>query len=144
MRENLSLWEAEVSERSMVAAARDAELHETIAIRPGGYDASVSEGGSNWSGGQAQRIEIARALTMEPSILVLDEATSALDAITEAAILDNLRRRGCTVILITHRLSAIRDCDEILVLDRGRIVERGSHASLYGQARLYAELLRAA
>jgi NHLM bacteriocin system ABC transporter peptidase/ATP-binding protein len=144
VRENLSLWEAEVSERSMVAAARDAELHETIAIRPGGYDASVSEGGSNWSGGQAQRLEIARALTMEPSILVLDEATSALDAITEAAILDNLRRRGCTVILITHRLSAIRDCDEILVLDRGRIVERGSHASLYGQAGLYAELLRAA
>ncbi|MGY3604198.1 MULTISPECIES: NHLP family bacteriocin export ABC transporter peptidase/permease/ATPase subunit [unclassified Bradyrhizobium] len=144
VRENLTLWQPQVSERSMVEAARDAELHETIAARPGGYEAEVSEGGSNWSGGQAQRLEIARALALEPSILVLDEATSALDALTEAAILDNLRRRGCTIILVTHRLSAIRDCDEILVLDRGRIVERGSHEALYGQAGIYTELLRAA
>lgn len=144
VRENLTLWDPRVSERTIVEAARDAELHDTIAARPGGYDAPVSEGGSNWSGGQAQRLEIARALAGEPSILVLDEATSALDATTEAAILDNLRRRGCTIILVTHRLSAIRDCDEILVLDRGRIVQRGSHEALYHQPGTYGELIRAA
>lgn len=144
VRENLTLWDQRVSERTIVEAARDAGLHDTIAARPGGYDAPVSEGGSNWSGGQAQRLEIARALVGEPSILVLDEATSALDAATEAAILDNLRRRGCTIILVTHRLSAIRDCDEILVLDRGRIVQRGSHEALYNQPGTYGELIRAA
>lgn len=144
VRENLTLWDPRVSERTIVEAARDAGLHDTIAARPGGYDAPVSEGGSNWSGGQAQRLEIARALVGEPSILVLDEATSALDAATEAAILDNLRRRGCTIILVTHRLSAIRDCDEILVLDRGRIVQRGSHEALYHQPGTYGELIRAA
>jgi len=144
VRENLTLWDPQVSERTIVEAARDAGLHETIAARPGGYDAPVSEGGSNWSGGQAQRLEIARALVGEPSILVLDEATSALDAATEATILDNLRRRGCTIILVTHRLSAIRDCDEILVLDRGRIVQRGSHEALYDQPGLYGDLIRAA
>ncbi|KMO36234.1 ABC transporter [Methylobacterium variabile] len=144
VRDNLSLWDPRIDERAIVAAARDAGLHEVIAARPGGYDAAVSEGGANWSGGQAQRLEIARALALKPSILVLDEATSALDAVTEAQILDNLRRRGCTLILVTHRLSAIRDCDEILVLDRGRIVERGTHDALYGQAGPYAELIRAA
>lgn len=144
VRDNLSLWDPRLSERALVAAARDAELHETIAARPGGYDAPVSEGGANWSGGQAQRLEIARALALEPSILVLDEATSALDAVTEARILENLRRRGCTLILVTHRLSAIRGCDEILVLDRGRVIERGTHAALYGQSGTYAELIRAA
>jgi NHLM bacteriocin system ABC transporter peptidase/ATP-binding protein len=144
VRENLTLWDPRVSERTIVEAARDAGMHETIAARPDGYDAPVSEGGSNWSGGQAQRLEIARALAGEPSILVLDEATSALDAATEATILDNLRRRGCTIILVTHRLSAIRDCDEILVLDRGRIVQRGSHEALYDQPGTYGELVRAA
>ncbi|HJE22634.1 MAG TPA: NHLP family bacteriocin export ABC transporter peptidase/permease/ATPase subunit [Methylorubrum populi] len=144
VRDNLTLWDPRVGDGAMVAAARDAGLHDTIAARPGGYDAPVSEGGANWSGGQAQRLEIARALALEPSILVLDEATSALDAVTEAQILDNLRRRGCTIVLVTHRLSAIRDCDEILVMDRGRIVERGTHESLYGQAGTYAELIRAA
>ncbi|MEZ2409094.1 NHLP family bacteriocin export ABC transporter peptidase/permease/ATPase subunit [Bosea sp. RCC_152_1] len=144
VRENLTLWDPRVSEHRIVEAARDAGLHETIAARPGGYDAPVSEGGSNWSGGQAQRLEIARALVGEPSILVLDEATSALDATTEATILENLRRRGCTIILVTHRLSAIRDCDEILVLDRGRIVQRGSHEALYAQPGTYGDLIRAA
>ncbi|WP_232630947.1 NHLP family bacteriocin export ABC transporter peptidase/permease/ATPase subunit [Methylobacterium sp. Leaf118] len=144
VRQNLTLWDERVSERSLVEAARDAGLHETIAARPGGYDALVSEGGSNWSGGQAQRLEIARALALEPSILILDEATSALDAVTERTILDNLRRRGCTVILVTHRLSAIRDCDEILVLERGRIVERGRHDAMMDARGTYAELIRAA
>lgn len=144
VRENLTLWDPRVAERTIVEATRDACLHETIAARPGGYEAPVSEGGSNWSGGQAQRLEIARALVGEPSILVLDEATSALDATTEAMILENLRRRGCTIILVTHRLSAIRDCDEILVLDRGRIVQRGSHRALYEQPGTYGDLIRAA
>lgn len=144
VRENLTLWDPQISERAIVEAARDAELHSTIAARPGGYDALISEGGSNWSGGQAQRLEIAQALVGEPSILVLDEATSALDAATEAAILDNLRRRGCTIVLITHRLSAIRDCDEIFVLEHGRIVQRGSHEVLFHQPGIYAELIRAA
>ncbi len=144
VRQNLTLWDERVGERSLLDAARDAELHETIAARPGGYDAPVSEGGANWSGGQAQRLEIARALALEPSILVLDEATSALDAVTEQAILDNLRRRGCTVLLVTHRLSAIRDCDEILVLERGRVVERGRHEAMRNGAGTYAELIRAA
>ncbi len=144
VRDNLSLWDPRVGERALLAAARDAELHATIAARPGGYDAPIREGGANWSGGEAQRLEIARALALEPSILVLDEATSALDAVTEAQILDNLRRRGCTLILVTHRLSAIRDCDEILVLDKGRVVERGTHGTLFGQAGTYAELIRAA
>lgn len=144
VRQNLTLWDERVSDRSLVEAARDAGLHETIAARPGGYDAPVSEGGSNWSGGQAQRLEIARALALQPSILVLDEATSALDAVTERTILDNLRRRGCTVILVTHRLSAIRDCDEILVLERGRIVERGRHDAMMDWRGTYAELIRAA
>ena len=144
VRENITLWDPQVSERALVDAARDAELHDTIAVRPGGYDAPVSEGGSNWSGGQAQRLEIARALVGEPSLLVLDEATSALDSTTEAAILDNLRRRGCTIILVTHRLSAIRDCDEILVLDHGRIVQRGSHETLYHQPGTYGDLICAA
>ena len=144
VRENLTLWDPQVSERAIVEAARDAELHSTIAARPGGYDALVNEGGSNWSGGQAQRLEIALALVGEPSILVLDEATSALDAATEAAILDNLRRRGCTIVLITHRLSAIRDCDEIFVLEQGRIAQRGSHEMLFCQPGIYAELIRAA
>ncbi|WP_281407374.1 NHLP family bacteriocin export ABC transporter peptidase/permease/ATPase subunit [Methylobacterium sp. P1-11] len=144
VRENLTLWDPQIPERIMVEAARDAGIHEIIAARPGGYDAPVSEGGNNWSGGEAQRLEIARALALEPSVLVLDEATSALDAATEGAILDNLWRRGCTTILITHRLSAIRNCDEILVLDRGRIIERGSHDALFRQAGTYAELIRAA
>jgi ABC-type bacteriocin/lantibiotic exporter with double-glycine peptidase domain len=143
VRENLTLWDPRVNEEALVGAARDAELHETIAARAGGYDAGVGEGGSNWSGGQAQRLEIARAIVGAPSILVLDEATSALDVVTEASILDNLRRRGCTVILITHRISAIRDCDEILVLDSGRIVQRGTHEELNRQPGIYGELIRA-
>lgn len=144
VRENLTLWDPAIDEPSLIRAARDALIHDVIAARPGGYDAKVSEGATNWSGGQAQRLEIARALTTKPSILVLDEATSALDAISEAKILDNLRQRGCTTILVTHRLSAIRDCDEILVLDQGQVIQRGTHDTLRDVLGAYAELIRAA
>lgn len=143
VRENLTLWDLGISEANVVSAARDAEIHDVIASRRGGYEGTVDEGASNWSGGQAQRLEIARTLVRQPSILVFDEATSALDAATEARILENLRRRGCSLILVTHRLSAIRDSDEIIVLEQGKVVERGTHDELWAAGGSYAELIRA-
>jgi ABC-type bacteriocin/lantibiotic exporter with double-glycine peptidase domain len=141
VRENLCLWDDSLPEADLVAAAQDARIHELIASRPGGYGALVAEGGGNFSGGERQRLEIARALAINPAIIVLDEATSALDPVTELAVMDAIRRRGATCIVIAHRLSAIRDCDEIIVLDRGVIAERGPHEALLAAQGAYAGLV---
>ena len=141
IKNNIKMWDESIEDFAVIMAAKDSDIHESIVSRPDGYNHVLSEGGKDFSGGQCQRIEIARALAQEPSIIILDEATSALDAKTEHLVMENVRKAGCTCIVIAHRLSTIRDCDEIIVLDRGAVVERGKHEDLMKLNGRYKELV---
>ncbi len=138
---NIRMWDNSIADFEVILAARDAQIHDDILQRPGGYQGKLVENGRDLSGGQRQRLEIARVLAQDPSVIILDEATSALDAKTEYELVKAVRDRGISCIVIAHRLSTIRDCDEIIVLDKGRVVERGTHEELYARGGAYTELV---
>ncbi len=140
-REILTIWDTTVPDQMVIKAAKDACIHEFISGKSNAYDYEISEGGKNLSGGQRQRLEIARALVSNPSSIILDEATSALDSLTEQIVLDNIGKRKCSVLVVAHRLSTIRDCDEIIVLQQGQIIERGVHKDLLKKKGEYAKLI---
>ncbi|MFG2714323.1 NHLP family bacteriocin export ABC transporter peptidase/permease/ATPase subunit [Streptomyces goshikiensis] len=142
VRDNVALWDPSIPDETVVAALEDAAVYDLVSRRPGGIHSRVEQDGRNFSGGQRQRLEIARALVRRPSVMILDEVTSALDTMTEQLVIDNLRRRGCACVVIAHRLSTVRDSDEIVVLDRGTVVERGRHEYLIAAQGTYAELVK--
>lgn len=138
---NIKMWDGTIEDFEMIIASNDAQIHEDIMFRDGGYQYRLLEGGKDFSGGQRQRIEIARALAQDPTIIIMDEATSALDAKTEYDVIKAVKNRGITCIVVAHRLSTIRDADEIIVMERGKIVERGTHDELYALDGLYTKLV---
>ena len=138
---NIKMWDDSIEDFEVILAARDAQIHDDIMARPGGYQGKITEGGRDLSGGQRQRLEIARVLAQDPHIVIMDEATSALDARTEYEVTNAVKERGVTCIIIAHRLSTIRDCDEIIVLDHGKVVERGTHEELFKKGTYYTELI---